>query len=428
MIRLLTAPLDPERREAVKILVATRWVLLAALVFNVNFRHGTSTWDWIGLNLLLVVAIGLNALMQRAFVSGRGMAKSLPFFSSVYDLTGLTVAIALVDGIENPTFIFYYPAAMALSFVFPGRISIAVAGATMAGYLLAVTLAHDNFDSGAAVHQKALVIRPATMAGVVLAANLVISIERRRRERAVAAEATRQSELRELERRGADERRRLRNEVHDGISQGAYMVSLGLESLADQLHSELEPESPAHARVAALERAAKGTLLEARGLLVDLRSEGAADAGLSLLARSQAEEFEAVTGIPVSVEVSGQETALRADVIAQLQRVFQEALANVFKHAQAESVQIRVAYSPEAVEIGIADDGIGFDPSAIRATGNGLRVMAERAASLKGSLRVDSETGRGTTLTMSIPASAAVSPEPASSGLTVRSDEDDPGP
>jgi signal transduction histidine kinase len=86
----------------------------------------------------------------------------------------------------------------------------------------------------------------------------------------------------------------------------------------------------------------------------------------------------------------------------QLMRIVQEVLTNVLKHAGASRMQISAHCDGPYVEVCIADNGRGFDVATI-STGRGLRHLAQRAASLHGSVLVDSRPGEGTTVRLLLP-------------------------
>jgi signal transduction histidine kinase len=278
----------------------------------------------------------------------------------------------------------------------------------MIAYVVVAALGGDSLQWTAVDDQKALVLRLATMGTTVLAANLVVRIERDRRRRAVALEHDRQQELRALEERSRrqeeasqDARQRLLREVHDGVAQGVYMLGLGLEGISRDLAAGRDPEQT---RVDALGRVAKQTLLETRGLLFDLHRVMTGESTLSALVRSQLREFETVTGIAGDMAVHGTEQPLSADVIGELYRVLQESLTNVYKHAKASRVTVSLCYEDEGLLIEITDNGRGLQASDEQApTGHGLRTMVERTAELGGSFSVSSEAGAGTSLSLRIP-------------------------
>ena len=86
----------------------------------------------------------------------------------------------------------------------------------------------------------------------------------------------------------------------------------------------------------------------------------------------------------------------------QLMRMVQEILTNVLKHAGATQMRISAHCCDQYIEVCIADNGLGFDVGAT-STGRGLRHLAQRAASLHGSVLVDSRPGSGTTVRLLLP-------------------------
>lgn len=407
VFRALRRPLEPERRASLSILVGARWFLIATAVFTVDYRPAVDARTLAILNLLILGAALLNLLLHGRLRAGQPVTLTLPLLASIYDAAAVTVAIGLVDGYENQSFVLYSPALLAISVVFPGRWSVLYALAAAIAYLGAIILQADTFQGGNPAVQRVLALRLAAMAATVFIANLVIKIERARRERAVAAEAARAEEVRALERRAREaeraaevERRRLSQEVHDGISQEIYMLTLGLET-AGALAAEGDERLAG--RLKALVHLAKQTLLDTRNLLFDLEQVMAGQTSLAALVRNQAEEFTAVTGVAVDVTVCGEERRLSPGAVGEVYRVVQEGLANVYRHAEARAVRLRLTYRAREMELTIADNGHGFDPSGARARGRGLANMRDRTSRLGGRLLVESAPGRGTTLTALIP-------------------------
>ena len=90
-------------------------------------------------------------------------------------------------------------------------------------------------------------------------------------------------------------------------------------------------------------------------------------------------------------------------------RIFQEAITNIAKHAEAKNGRIELRFKDSSIEARITDDGRGFNPVASRATWQtfGLLGIEERVAILGGTLRIDSQEGRGTQIHLRSPSSRA---------------------
>lgn len=82
-------------------------------------------------------------------------------------------------------------------------------------------------------------------------------------------------------------------------------------------------------------------------------------------------------------------------------RIFQEALTNIGRHAQATHISIEIKKADNDVSFMIGDDGKGFDPG--RKTGIGVAAMTERVNIMGGEIEIQSQKGRGTRITFNIP-------------------------
>ncbi len=108
---------------------------------------------------------------------------------------------------------------------------------------------------------------------------------------------------------------------------------------------------------------------------------------------------------------------LPRDVEIALYRIFQEALNNVVKHAQAEHVEMRLVYNHPRIVARIVDNGCGFDRSHFQ-MGTGLRIMRRRVEELSGSFKIDSSPGQGTALRVEIPCETLdLMPDPSARAL-----------
>jgi signal transduction histidine kinase len=112
--------------------------------------------------------------------------------------------------------------------------------------------------------------------------------------------------------------------------------------------------------------------------------------------------FAEETETPARVVIEGDALAATPHAEVVVLRVVQESLANVRKHAHARSVEVRLSYAGDSVEIGVHDDGVGFVPDD-PAEGFGLTGMRSRVADAGGDLDVRSAPDAGTTITALVP-------------------------
>ncbi|MDM4762455.1 sensor histidine kinase [Galbitalea sp. SE-J8] len=206
------------------------------------------------------------------------------------------------------------------------------------------------------------------------------------------------------------ERERLARDLHDTVAQDLAGVVLLAQRARREVGRELAADAAGAPETAGplatldlLEEAARAALGETRALVAATASPGL-EGGIGAALGRLAARFERETGIRVSVDAERVDTALDRDAEVVLLRCAQEALANVRSHAGAASVALRVT-ADAGVELTVADDGHGFDASAV-STGFGLPGMRERLALVHGSLAVASGD-RGTTLSIRLPGAAS---------------------
>jgi signal transduction histidine kinase len=148
---------------------------------------------------------------------------------------------------------------------------------------------------------------------------------------------------------------------------------------------------------------------EVRQLSHNLHPPMLKDAGLPEALRGYCEEFSRVRNIPVSCHAEGGVQDLSRGAALALYRIAQEALGNAAAHGAAQHVDVRLTRSNDRVTLTVSDDGRGFEPNRIGASGGlGLINMRERARQLNGTFELDSGPGRGTTVRVTIPFRPAV--------------------
>ncbi len=144
-----------------------------------------------------------------------------------------------------------------------------------------------------------------------------------------------------------------------------------------------------------------------RSLITELRPAALDELGLGAAIEGLVDNHTASTGMDTQVVLSlaregGVAERLDRELESGVYRLVQEALTNVSKHAEAETVWIEVEQDKTSVSIVVRDDGIGFDMDS-RPTGFGLIGMRERVALAGGSLTIVSTPGTGTVLRGRIP-------------------------
>ncbi len=196
-----------------------------------------------------------------------------------------------------------------------------------------------------------------------------------------------------------DERARLAREIHDGLAQTLAFLKIEV-GRAEKFLAQGKPESAAGI-LNDTSRTLSDAYLDARQAIEGLRR--IPDDRLESWLRQVAEDFEALTGLCVDVDLSSL-PAIPLNVQVQMIRIVQEALTNVRKHAQAKQVKISAWEREGDAFIEVRDDGLGFAPAnPIAAARFGLRGMRERAEIVGADLQVASQPGKGVTVRLRLP-------------------------
>lgn len=193
------------------------------------------------------------------------------------------------------------------------------------------------------------------------------------------------------------ERNRLALELHDAVSQKLFSVVLTAEAAATLLERD---RTATRAQIDRVGELAREALDELRSLIDELRPADLERDGLARTLRKHVEVLRPMHAAELELELAEGASAGDAELDHELLRIAQEAIQNALRHASARRVRVRLAERGEAIELEVADDGIGFDPSApqLRARRLGLTSMEERARRLGGELEIRSQPGRGTTV------------------------------
>jgi signal transduction histidine kinase len=203
--------------------------------------------------------------------------------------------------------------------------------------------------------------------------------------------------------RAALERQRIARDLHDSVSQSLFSTTLHVRTAQHALTREgLDSTGSVGAELGEIGQLTRGALAEMRALIFELRPGALAEEGLVTAVTKQASALSAREGLVIEVDGPDERLPLEPEVEEQLYRLVQEALANVVKHARANSATVRIAAKDDTVLMEVSDDGRGFDPAAVGREHFGLQSMRGRVADLGGRLEVMSAPGRGTVLRVEV--------------------------
>jgi signal transduction histidine kinase len=197
-----------------------------------------------------------------------------------------------------------------------------------------------------------------------------------------------------------DERERIGKDLHDGIIQTLYAISLSLEDVPDLMR-----EDPAEAadRVDRAIDTLNGAIADLRQFLVGLRPELIDRSDLVGLLAALADQIQHDRALDIRVDLPDRRLDVAPHSRGELVQIAREALSNSARHAHATNATVALRQDGKDLWLEIADDGAGFDPSSDVPGGHhGLGNMRDRAEALGGRFDLRSGPG-GTTIIVRVP-------------------------
>lgn len=323
------------------------------------------------------------------------------FAFSVLDMVLALAAVYFTGGRESPYYLFAISTLLAPASVLGVRGTLMVGFAFAGSYVLLLSTADGEFHSP--VRGAEPIDFVAFLAMPVTLAIFVQLLASRSRELIVEERRARRALRRVVRLRGErdaavaqQERTRLAREIHDGTAQSLYMVTLNLEAAADAAG-----DTALAGQLSQLLVLVRSTLLEVRGYMFDLRPMLARHGGFATALTDQVGEFSKVAGLPVNLSIEGDADRLSVSQSTALYRIAQEALANVFQHADASEAWLRLSFDQGSVTLEIRDNGAGMAED--HRAGRGLGNMKERTSALSGTLTIENAQGSGTIIRVVLP-------------------------
>ena len=199
-----------------------------------------------------------------------------------------------------------------------------------------------------------------------------------------------------------NERNRIAREIHDTLAQGLAGIIVQLQAADAWMGRESERSREALRQATEL---ARSSLQEARRSVWDLRPEGLQRAGLAGAIRDELARVRERSGIRTSLRLRGlRGLSLPAQLEVTVFRIVREAVGNAVRHGSPAEVSVELSWRLGRLQVVVADDGRGFDPSGPSRQGSfGVTSMRERAAGAGGELTLDSRPGGGTRVVLEVP-------------------------
>ncbi|MFZ5917081.1 MAG: ATP-binding protein [Chloroflexota bacterium] len=203
-----------------------------------------------------------------------------------------------------------------------------------------------------------------------------------------------------------NERMHLARKMHDGPAQSLTNLILQAE-ICERLFDS-DPQQ-ARAELARLKEAVNSTFQKTYNFIFDLRPMMLDDLGLVPTLKRYVNGFQEKNNLQTDLSVMGKERRLPSHTEVTVFRVVQALMDNARQHAHPTRIQVMLDVEGATVTASVEDDGTGFDVAEVMAAasqqrGLGIAAMKERVEMLGGTLDFDSVSGRGTKVTLRLPA------------------------
>ncbi len=203
-----------------------------------------------------------------------------------------------------------------------------------------------------------------------------------------------------LEKVREEEQSRIAREVHDQLGQLLTGLKLNLIWIIDNFKKSSSQKLIAE-RLNEMLSITDDAMITVRKIAYDLRPAVLDDLGLIEALDWHGKQFSKQSGIKVYFKHPKKEPGFDPSISIGLFRIYQEALTNVARHANASNVTVSFEVSPDQILLSVQDDGNGFDTADKKKT-LGLIGMKERAAIIGGQLEIESTPGQGTLISVII--------------------------
>lgn len=196
------------------------------------------------------------------------------------------------------------------------------------------------------------------------------------------------------------ERKRLAEELHDGMGAKLSAIKMGLESIEEYLITDTETSK---------ERLQKNILYlnesinELRDISKNLHPAFLEQAGLQGGISSLIYQFNSKNNIHIDqfIDITFS-SKLNPSFVLHIYRIVAELLNNIIKHSKANKASVQIVHSKKNIVITVEDNGTGIVKRAVNLSGIGLTSIRERVAALEGSINVDS-SDKGTIVIIHLP-------------------------
>ena len=342
--------------------------------------------SYVSLGSFLAYSVAILFLTTRE----RTYARAVGLITTALDMVWISFIVFSTGGASTPFFVYYFfPIITASSrYGIKGGLSAAVAGALIYGYI------RFHFDWEDALGIDRFVVRSIYLFVLAYIFGFLSEFESKQNQKLLALSKT-AGEVATLE-----ERRRIAEELHDGLLQSLATLILRLEACRRQF---LDSPQELHQELQSIEDDTRSSMKTIRQFLAG-RETQAFPPGMFLEKLKEDLKFlRDGCGLRVILETDPEDLPLPGEIEQDLYYVLREGLMNVTRHSQASRTEVLLKQVGKSIQGNLRDDGVGFNVTQTNGQGMGLSTMRNRIKKLGGELSVESSPGKGTRINFILP-------------------------
>lgn len=324
----------------------------------------------------------------------RTASEKIEIAATFFDLIWVSLIVFSTGGSATPFFVYYFfPVITAASrYGIKGGMSASLAGVALYGYI------RFNFEWEELLGIDRFIVRSIYLLVLAYFFGFLSEFEKKQNQRLLALSNT-TGEVAALV-----ERRRIMQDVHDGLLQSLATQILRLETCRKQI---LESPRDLDRELRSIEDDTRNSMKVIRQFLAGGEIQSVAPGMLIEKLKDDLRFLREGLGLQVTLETAPDDLDLPDTVEQDLYLVLREGLMNIARHSHASNANVTLRQTGTEIRGTLTDDGIGFD-LAVPASdhGVGLSSMRERINKLKGELTIQSSPGRGAKISFILPLAA----------------------
>ena len=365
-------------------------VAVAVIALNPERVARFPLFSYVSLGTFLIYSLAILYVAT----SGRANSKTFGIVTTGLDMVWISLIVFSTGGAATPFFVYYFfPIITASSrYGIRGGLSAAVVGVATYGFI------RFHFDWDDLLGIDRFVVRSIYLVVLAYIFGYLSEFEKKQNQKLLALSKTAGAVA------ALDERRRIAQELHDGLLQSLATLILRLESCRRQF---VESPPELHRELRSIEEDTRNAMKTIRQFLAGKEVQSFLPGMLLEKFKDDLKFLRDGIGLRVILETEP-EVFNPPEIIEQdLYYVLREGLMNIIRHSQASRADVVLRQTRTQIEGSLRDDGIGFDPIQARNNrGMGLQSMKERIQRMGGELEIQSSPGKGAKVSFVLPLAA----------------------